>query len=147
MNMTHQEFSNNFNQKNIFGQDGFWWFIWGEGIHASILNHYVGGKYTFILCAEILWCIFVGWTILKAFFTNPTCKNDLVLSTQHERHSIKLEKVVEFLRAVEKTYMLWTRWTISPKVHGRQKTYVIIETGWWFQPIWKILVKWEIFPK
>ena len=22
-----------------------------------------------------------------------------------------------------------------------------IKTGWWFQPIWKILVKWEIFPK
>ena len=20
-------------------------------------------------------------------------------------------------------------------------------TGWWFQPIWKIFVKWEIFPK
>ena len=29
---------------------------------------------------------------------------------------------------------------------GRQKKMATF-IGWWFQPIWKILVKWEIFPK
>ena len=27
------------------------------------------------------------------------------------------------------------------------QSYIYIFTGWWFQPLWKILIKWDIVPK
>ena len=37
--------------------------------------------------------------------------------------------------------------TIGKRKKKKKKKKKSNKTGWWFQPIWKILVKLEIFPK
>ena len=48
--------------------------------------------------------------------------------------------------------MFWPNWTDKPPKNSPRQWRLIITTtpyytGWWFQPIWTILVKMAIFPK
>ena len=43
----------------------------------------------------------------------------------------------------------WTSWDYitNPETIGMFKNKSLNITGWWFQPLWKILVKMGTFPK
>ena len=47
-------------------------------------------------------------------------------------------------------HIRWIRnrfWNLKFKLHHGLQQMMFAKASWWFQPIWKILVKLEIFPK
>ena len=88
----------------------------------------------------------------KTFYT--TCNPSMPFHIFHACNYITSRITRCFLRRI------CPRSDFQPHLCGRLKGILVAccgsqarsvqdpkKTGWWFQPIWKILVKWEIFPK
>lgn len=82
--------------------------------------------YTFILCAEILWCIFVGWVGFWKHSLHTKHVRMILFCPRNMNGTVSnWKKVVEFACSWKThiyIHMLWTRWTTSPQVRGRKKT-------------------------
>ena len=113
--------------------------------HDHCLNLSSEGKLNWLLSSNVNrindgWRINVKKTIIcmKYMFQKPEA---LWVDSQH----VKCKSTIRIFGILVPPKKLPLQWADLNVSYVNKNTHQI--TGWWFQPIWKILVKMEIFPK